>query len=331
MNKIVIVGCNFSGLYSAIKCIDNGINVIIVEKNSMPFDEIINYKIFNKNHSYYIQLLNRLSIKYIRYNLNFNERILLIINNIINKAKHIPSKFLYMQTFDKLCYTLLSYTDYNYLKNNINKYNKIYCNMSALYAIYLFNNDLNYNNEYYIVEDDCTIIIDKMLEYLYAKNVIIEFNTDIRDIYIDIEQNITLVSKYKSYITKAIILNLSKENLLRFKFITKNNRRILNSVTKYNIDCNNIYNDNDIINEHNIQNHLINNLNIVYPIKKSSLYLWNVGINNVIVKEKIKNLYNNIFICSDAYSKNIFFANYTLELYEEIQYKINNIIKNDIS
>ena len=108
MNNIVIVGCNFSGLYSAIKCIDNGINVIIVEKNSMPFDEIINYKIFNKNHSYYIQLLNRLSIKYIRYNLNFNERILLIINNIINKAKHIPSKFLYMQTFDKLCYTLLS-------------------------------------------------------------------------------------------------------------------------------------------------------------------------------------------------------------------------------
>ena len=34
-------------------------------------------------------------------------------------------------------------------------------------------------------------------------------------------------------------MNLSKENLLRFKFITKNNRRILNSVTKYNIDCNN--------------------------------------------------------------------------------------------
>ena len=63
MNNIVIVGCNFSGLYSAIKCIDNGINVIIVEKDSMPFDEIINYKIFNKNHSYYIQLLNRLSIK----------------------------------------------------------------------------------------------------------------------------------------------------------------------------------------------------------------------------------------------------------------------------
>ena len=117
---------------------------------------------------------------------------------------------------------------------------------------------------------------------------------------------------------------MSKENLMRFKFISKDNRRILNSVSKYNIDCNNIYNDNNIINEHNIQNHLINNLNIVYPIKKNSLYLWNVGINNIIVREKIKNLYGNIFICNEAYSKNVFFANYTLELYEEIHNKIIN-------
>jgi hypothetical protein len=326
MNNIVIVGCNFSGLYSAMKCIDNGIDVIIVEKNSICCDEIINYKIFNKNHSYYIQLLSRLSIKYSKYNLNFNEKILYIINTILHKAKHIPSKFLYMQTFDKLCYTLLSQADYSYLKKNINKYDNIYCHITALYGIALFNNELYNTNEYYIVDDDSTLIIEKMLEYLHLKKVVIKFNTDVRDISIDTENNITIFSKYISYSTKAVILNLSKENLLRFKFITKDNRRILNSVTKYNIDCNNIYNDNDIINEHNIQNHLINNLNIVYPIKKSSLYLWNVGINNIIVREKIKNLYNNIFICNEAYSKNIFFANYTLEMYEEIHNKINNII-----
>jgi ribulose 1,5-bisphosphate synthetase/thiazole synthase len=147
MNNIVIVGCNFSGLYSAMKCIDNGIPVIIVEKNSMCSDEIINYKIFNKNHSYYIQLLSRLSIKYSKYNLNFNEKILYIINTILHKAKHIPSKFLYMQTFDKLCYTLLSQADYSYLKKNINKYDNIYCNITALYGISMFNNELNDTNE----------------------------------------------------------------------------------------------------------------------------------------------------------------------------------------
>jgi hypothetical protein len=189
----------------------------------------------------------------------------------------------------------------------------------------MFNNEINSSNEFLIVNEDCNVIIDRMLEYLYSKNVIIMFNTDIRDIIIEPDNNITLIAKYKTIpSTKVLILNLSKENLLRFKFISKDNRRILNSVSKYNIDCNNIYNDNNIINEHNIQNHLINNLNIVYPIKKTSLYLWNVGINNIIVREKIKNLYGNIFICNEAYSKNVFFANYTLELYEEIHNKIIN-------
>lgn len=187
----------------------------------------------------------------------------------------------------------------------------------------MFSNEINSNNEYFIVDEDYNIIINKMLEYLYSKNIIIMFNTDVRDIIIEPDNNITLIAKYKTIPTaKALILNLSKDNLLRFKFISKDNRRILNSVSKYNIDCNNIYNDNNIINEHNIQNHLINNLNIVYPIKKTSLYLWNIGINNIIVREKIKNLYGNIFICNEAYSKNVFFANYTLELYEEIHNKI---------
>ena len=325
MNNIIILGCNFSGLYSAMKCIDNGLDVIIVERNSACCEEIINYKVFNKQHTYYLQLLNRLSIKYSGYNLCFNEKLIYIINNVLQKAKHIPSKFLYTQTFDKLCYTLLSQCDYSYLKKNINKYDNIYCHISALYGIYMFNNEINSNNEFFIVDEDCNVIIDKMLEYLYSKNVIIKFNTDVRDIIIEPDNNITLIAKYKTIPTaKVLILNLSKENLMRFKFISKDNRRILNSVSKYNIDCNNIYNDNNIINEHNIQNHLINNLNIVYPIKKTSLYLWNVGINNIIVREKIKNLYGNIFICNEAYSKNVFFANYTLELYEEIHNKIIN-------
>lgn len=129
MNNIIILGCNFSGLYSAMKCIDNGLDVIIVERNNSCCEEIINYKIFNKQHIHYIQLLNRLSIKYTSYNLCFNEKLLFIINSVLYKAKHIPSKFLYMQTFDKLCYTLLSQSDYSYLK-------KISINMITYIVIY---------------------------------------------------------------------------------------------------------------------------------------------------------------------------------------------------
>lgn len=325
-DNIIIVGCNFAGLYSAIRCIDCGIKVTIVEKKNSYDDDIINYKIFNKNHAAYIQLLNRFSIKYIKYDLNFNEKITNIINNVINKAKHIPSKILNIQTFDKLCNTILTQNDYLYLKNNISNYSSIYCYISGSFGVTLFTNELNSLNTFYIVEDDPSLLISRMLAFVIDNNTIIYYNSEVKDISSDINNIITTTNNlYMKYHTsKAIIFAISKDNLFKIKYISKEKRKILNNITKYNIDSLYIYNDDLILNEYSIQNHLINNMNIVYPIKKSSLHLWNIGVNSIIIREKIKNLYNNIFICGDFFSKNIFFANYTLENYDEIHNKIVN-------
>lgn len=325
-DNIIIVGCNFAGLYSAIRCIDCGIKVTIVEKKNSYDDDIINYKIFNKNHAAYIQLLNRFSIKYVKYDLNFNEKITNIINNVINKAKHIPSKILNIQTFDKLCNTILTQNDYLYLKNNISNYSSIYCYISGSFGVTLFTNELNSLNTFYIVEDDPSLLISRMLAFVIDNNAIIYYNSEVKDISSDINNIITTTNNlYMKYHTsKAIIFAISKDNLFKIKYISKEKRKILNNITKYNIDSLYIYNDDLILNEYSIQNHLINNMNIVYPIKKSSLHLWNIGVNSIIIREKIKNLYNNIFICGDFFSKNIFFANYTLENYDEIHNKIVN-------
>ena len=326
-DAVTIIGCNFSGLYSAIRCIDCGIKVTLIEKKNTYENDIINYKIFNKNHTLYIQLLNRFSIKYNKYNLNFNEKTMSIINNVISKAKLIPSKILNIQTFDKLCNTILSQNDYLHLQNNINNYSSIYCNISGLFGITMFNNEINNNNIFYIVEDDCSLLITKMLSYVVNNKGTIIFNTEVKDVNVDSDNNIitttnNMSNKYQ--ISKIIIFTLSKDNLLKIKYFAKDKRKILNNISKYNVDSLCIYNDECILNEYNIQNHLINNMNIVYPIKKPSLYLWNIGVNSIIMREKIKNLYNNIFICSDFHSKNIFFANYTLENYDEIHNKIVN-------
>ena len=325
-DTLTIIGCNFSGLYSAIRCIDCGIKVTLIEKKTKYNDDIINYKIFNKKHNSYIQLLNKFSIKYSNYNLNFNEKIISIINNIINKAKHIPNKILNTQSFDKLCGTLLTQNDYLYLHNNINNYFQIYPYISGLFGISLFNNEL-INNTFYIVDDDSSVIIEKMVSYILNNKGNIIYNTEVKDVTIDNNNNIIITTnnvsnKYQT--SKIIIFALSKDNLLKFKYFSKDKRKTFSNVSKYNIDTLYIYNDEYILNEYNIQNHLINNMNIVYPIKKYSLYLWDIGINSIIIREKIKKLYNNIFICSDFHSKNIFFANYTLENYDEIHNKIIN-------
>jgi hypothetical protein len=325
-DTLTIIGCNFSGLYSAIRCIDCGIKVTLIEKKNKYNDDIINYKIFNKTHNSYIQLLNKFSIKYSTYNLNFNEKIILIINNIINKAKHIPNKILNTQSFDKLCCTLLTQNDYLYLHNNINNYFQIYPYISGLFGISLFNNEL-LNNTFYIVDDDSSVIIERMVSYILKNKGNIIYNTEVKDVTIDNNNNIIITTNNvsnKYQISKIIIFTLSKDNLLKFKYFSKDKRKTFSNVSKYNIDTLYIFNDEYILNEYNIQNHLINNMNIVYPIKKYSLYLWDIGINSIIIREKIKKLYNNIFICSDFHSKNIFFANYTLENYDEIHNKIIN-------
>ena len=67
INNIIVVGCNIVGLYSALRCADNGYRVSIVDKLSS--DKVSgknrnNYRVFNKSHHIYIHLLNRFSIKY---------------------------------------------------------------------------------------------------------------------------------------------------------------------------------------------------------------------------------------------------------------------------
>jgi len=54
------------------------------------------------------------------------------------------------------------------------------------------------------------------------------------------------------------------------------------------------------------------------------MYLWNYGINNIIIRDKIKHLFSHIFICSDSYSRNNFFVNYSLETFDNIFSKIIN-------
>jgi len=321
-NNLVIAGCNFIGLYSAIKCLDNGYKVTIIEKSNSFNDKKNNYRIFNKNHNNYINLLNKFSINYNKYKLKYNDNTYKIIYNIINKSKLISKKILNSQNFVKFCRSILSANDYNILKTNIEDFEYIYDNVSAMFAITLFTNDINNDNEYFIMEDDKYILINKMINYIVENNGNIIYNTNIIDIIY--KSNIYIITHYKTFITNLIILTLSKDNLLKLKFFNKEQKKLLNNVTKYNINAEKIFSDKSLENKSDIKEHLLNNIHIVCPIKKHSIYLWNVGINDILIKDKIKQLFNHIYICSDSYSKNPFFINYSLEKYDDIHNKITN-------
>jgi uncharacterized FAD-dependent dehydrogenase len=326
INNIIVVGCNIIGLYSALRCADNGYRVSIVDKLSQ--DKInnrnrINYRIFNKSHQIYIHLLNRFSIKYEKYVLKYNDKTLAVIAGIINKSKLIPKKSLNSQSFVKFCRSILTITDYNILKNNLEAFEHIYNNISAMDALVMLSCDINASNEYYILIDDISLLIERITSHLLTKGVEFHYNIEIKDI-IQCNNNIYSSTRTNTFISNIIILAISKNNLLKFNFFSKDQKKLLNNVSKFNIDCESIYSDKYLKTEYEIKTHLLDKLHIVCPIKKHSMYLWNYGINNIIIRDKIKHLFTHIFICSDSYSRNNFFVNYSFETFDNIYSKVNN-------
>jgi hypothetical protein len=267
--------------------------------------------------------LNRFSIKYEKYILKYNDKTTNVLSGIINKSKLIPNKSLNSQSFVKFCRTILTISDYNILKNNLESFEYIYSNISAMDALIMLTSDINETYNYYILTDDISVLIDKITQYLHTKNVDFIYNSEIKDIF-NYNNHIYSSTRTNTFISNIIILTLSKNNLLKYNFFTKEQKKLLNNVTKYNIDCESIYSDKYLKKEYEIKTHLLDNLHIVCPIKKYSMYIWNYGINNVIIREKIKHLFTHIFICSDSYSRNNFFINYSFETFDNIYSKINN-------
>jgi len=93
--------------------------------------------------------------------------------------------------------------------------------------------------------------------------------------------------------------------------ISSMNSSIINNIIEHFIQASALDNSDEI------RSVLLDNLHIVYPLytnKSKQVYIWNAGVNNVLVREKIKSMYNDkFFVCSESYSKNNMFINYSLE------------------
>ena len=311
--NVYILGGNISGLYAAIKCIENGNNVTIIDKRcNLGGIKYNNYEYFNKTHNCYIQLLNKFNIRYDIKKIDVNDKLNSIISYIIQKSKLIPKKNLISQSFISFCKILLILNDYEILKNSIDNFEYIFSNICAMDAISLFANDILPINEYCILRDNIELLIKKMIDYLYVNGAKFILNTEIFDIRI-MNNEVKLKSIESNYNCNALVVTLSKDNLLKYKIFNKEHRNILNNVTSFNINPISIIDKMIVINK-TMKSYLLDKLHIVYPEDdKNKIYLWNIGINNIIIREKIKNMLSKIYICSESYSRNIFFINYSLE------------------
>lgn len=345
--NIIIIGGNITGLYAAIKCLDIGYNATILEKHSNIINNKnynITYEFFNNNHKLVFTLLKKFNItlKKLNNTLSSDDNLDSIINFIINKSKIIPKNILTSLTFTNLCKQVLNHQMLDELYKYIDNFDDIFNIISAEDAINIFTFELNNNLEYYTYLEGINELINRMIKYIVSKDGNIITNSNVNNITYK-DKKFTISTNRKIYNSDILITTISKKNLLTFNFWNNDQRNYLNSVNDidsytlnnlyknfywYNdIENKNIIDKNNNENELNIRKTLLYNLHIVFPTIKNNMnvYFWKSGINNIITKNKINNLYNNnFFICGESYNKNNIFLNYSLESIDEI---IPRIIK----
>lgn len=330
--NVIVIGGGIIGLYSAIKLLDLGYDVSIVDKKETSGNiKYNNYSIFNKSHALYINLLNKFSINYSKFAVKQNERLFNLIAYIIAKAKIIPKKNIISQSFGKFCRSILNAYEYDILQSNLPDYDCIYANMNVMDCIIMLSNDIASTHEYYKLDDDISVLMKRMLDYLKENGVRIINGLEVKEVRY--ENNVYCINGTLQ--TSILVMTLSKRNLMQLKMWTKEHKSLLNNVSTYNIDISSIYKtirdcsySEDLAEQNTIRNDILEKLHISYPLVKcnqTAVDLWNIGTNSVIVREKIKNISPALFICNMSYSKSSLFIHYGLETFDCILPRITRI------
>jgi hypothetical protein len=342
LNNIIIIGCSIPSLYAGIRLLDMGYKVSIVEKKNSccPISQAAyhNFSLYNENHKTYINLLRQYDIPETKLNgIKYDTRLYTLINTIILKAKLIPSHILMTHTFTSLCKYLISDTDFNELNSYENIFSGIFNIVNAVDCINLFSTDITNDADYYFIDkDSVNELYIKMMKHFQNKSGKIIFNIEVKNIKYIKKKYIITTNMHHVLSSDLLLTTISRNNLQCFGFWNNEQKMLLNSVSAINssvvdnmlrklifTSANTGIRDQDHM---QIRNKLLDELHIVYPLftnKSKYIYIWNNCVNNVIVRERIKEMYNNKFIiCSESFSKNNMFINYSLEYIDSALVKL---------
>lgn len=328
INSIAIIGCSIPSLYAGIKCLTMGYSVTIYEKrNESHYSDTLarqNLKIFNENHLTYIELLKSYQIQYEKLSkIQYNSELFNFMNIVIQQSNVIPNTILVSQTMTTLCANLMINIDF--IKHD-NEFDYIFDKISAFECINLFKNDFIENIDYfYLNKDNIDNLLNKMCSRFVNNGGNISYDSQVTNVRY-VKRKFNLMINNSLVYSDILLTTISKINLALFGFWNNEQRMLLNAIqgvptSHISAMIHKIIKlpDNiSILDEFTEVNHmLLNDLHIVYPIianKHKTTYIWNTNINNVLVSEKIKHMYNERFlICSESFSKNNMFVNYSLE------------------
>lgn len=341
-NNVVVIGCSIPALYAGIKCIDMGYDVTIIErkKNVTPIADIeyYNFKLYNDNHVCFANLLKSYGIKSEKVNeIYHNKAIFDFMKLVSQKSRSIPVSILMSHSLYGLCNYLMLGDHLMNLKMNDDEYDFIINKMTALECLNMLSQDIVDTIGYHYVDNaSFTTLMNKMTLNFLGKGGNIVYNTDVKHVKYLKKKFIVMANSHTTLNTNSytqqifhsdiLLTTISRLNLSMFCFWNNEQKALLNSVSM--IDNSIIYDTIDKIihipihinsfnSSKNVNKFILDDLHIVYPVnvhRHKQNYIWNKGCNPVLIREKVKFMYNDkFFILSESFTKNNMFINYSLE------------------
>lgn len=300
---IVIIGENLLGLYTGIKCIEKGFNVVIFEKSAKQSYINFNPILFSENHKHIRKLLSKYESPFIETNNPVHN--IDIMNTLLNKSEKIPTLLLNNMTFEELCFYCFGKN--NHIKNFLLYYQHLK-NFNSVDAItYLKKNFINH--KHFILKENSFFLLNKLRSHFIKRGGIINYSTSIDNVYI--LKNNTLCCSYSNNFqinTDIVISTLNKKNLLNIYNWDSNTSSLINSLPSF------YDNITDIVSHQNIRSHLISDYDISIPFYNHNSYNYNnIPIHTQFFGKNIK-----FFFCSDIFSKNKGWIEGSLDIVHDI-------------
>jgi len=320
--NVIIIGCSICSLYAGIKFLDLGYSVSILDrKKDFSISDLksryVNYIVYNSHHTNFIQLLKMFGIqgKKIR-NINHNDDFFSLLKTIKVCIENIPPKYLETTSAFYIFDKCLPSDEMNYLmSNNLEPFMKT-LNIKDFMDMFL--DDMS-SRTYYYLDDNCLQnLVKRMIQTFLKKKGLLNF-----------EQNIYSIHQQKSqfvlnnnFVCDILFTMIGQHNLLLFDIWEEKHKNLLRKVSPFDSSIVNKLFDsilklNYSQKKDNVENVLLEQLHIVYPKNtktKKLVYLWKHNVNVSHVRDTIRGMFHpNFIICSESFSKNNIFINYSIE------------------
>lgn len=253
MKHLMVIGGGIAGMYAALRYIEQGVSVTLVEKNYQLGGNIKTVRVgdtlleagpgrFNKNHRLLLQLIQRYGLHLYEHQsgrefrpiLDCKRQVLVDptpewIQKVLSYSKKVHPSLLKNINFNQLCEMVLGFKTAKQLIESFG-YNAEFLTLNAYSAVQIFKEDFVNKYPYYSCVEGLSELVKRMEQELIEKQVTILKNTEVHKIHMQKEHYSVRLTNGKTYDVDHIIFALPKSALMSMDFFNDYAKSLFNTV-----------------------------------------------------------------------------------------------------